>query len=297
MKKTIPALLLACVLFACKKDTNSIESPASQSKVPVKFSLENFLVSQQDMSNNGRVETDPSLTGFYRLYYMAFASDGSTASYIEQDSTNTNFGIISDSLLPGTYTVVLGAWNRMNNVSAPNITAKHDELASAEFTNLYARNAGDFFYKKLQITVSNGSPSNNDVTLNRLVGYLKVELKDALPGSDPFEALTVDIENVPQSYMINTDLATNNYSQYHMDRTSQTTWEYYNFGSSTPANLHLNWRDKTTNTWQSRSIQINFTANKKTIVSGYLHGVPSAGSFTTKVSPNWSTDSTVVSIN
>ena len=302
MKKIIPALLLACVLFACKKDTNSSESPespSSQSKVPVKFNLESFMVSQQDMSENGRVETDPSLSKFYKVFYMAFKSDGTPVSYIEQDSTNTNFGIISDSLLPGTYTVAIGAHNRLGNY-ATYITAKYSALASAEFYNLYARNTSDFFYKKSQVTVSAGNASLNDVTLNRIVGNLKVDLKDALPTSDPNGAVSVFVANIPESYMINPDTAAHYYESIPIDRTSQTTWEYNIFGSNKPLTITIGWKDKVTGAPQTKTISnVILTANKKTIVSGYLYGVPTnvAGSFITRTNQNWSTDSTVVSIN
>lgn len=302
MKKAISALLLACMLFACKKETNIDQStPASDSKVPVKFSVENFLISQHDISENGRVETDTSLSRFYKVFYMAFTSDGNTASYIEQDSTDNNFGVISDSLAPGTYTVVLGAWNRMNIYNSY-ITTNHSTLANAEFTAPLARPTGDFFYKKLQVTVSaNGNPAIIDLTLDRIVGYLKLDFKDALPASDPNGAVTVYINNIPQSYMINTDIATNNYELFQMDRNSQTTWEYYIFGSTAPISLQINWKDKNTGAPQSKTISnVIMTANKKTIVTGYLYGVPEnvgGGDLFLRTNQDWSTDSTIISIN
>ncbi|HEY8895391.1 MAG TPA: hypothetical protein VIM79_11275 [Niastella sp.] len=301
MKKIIPALLLASVLFACKKDTNSDETPSAVSKVPVTFNIENFQVSQQDMSENGRVETDPTLAKFYKVFYMAFASDGKTASYIEQDSTNSRFGTISDSLLPGTYTVAVGAHNRTVPSSFTYITAKYASLASAEFYNVWARNTADFFYKKVQVTVNASGNQITDLSLNRIIGNLKVDLKDALPTSDPNGAITVNVLGVPQSYMINPDTVANRYSDVPMDRTSQTTWEYNIFGSNRPLTVMLSWRDKVTGAFQSKTItNVTVAPNKKTIISGYLYGVPtnvSAGDVFVRTNQNWSTDSTVISIN
>lgn len=302
MKKTIPALLLACVLFACKKDTNSDETPSSVSKVPVTFNIENFQVSQQDMSENGRVETDPTLSSFYKIFYMAFANDGTTASYIEQDSTNSKFGTISDSLLPGTYTIAVGAHNRTVPSSFTYITAKYASLSSAEFYNVWARNTADFFYKKVQVTVNaTGNQVVTDLSLNRIIGNLKVNLKDALPTSDPNGAITVNVLGVPQSYMINPDTVANRYSDVPMDRTSQTTWEYNIFGSNRPLTVMLSWRDKVTGAYQSKTItNVTVSPNKKTIITGYLYGVPTnvgAGDVFVRTNQNWSSDSTVISIN
>ncbi|OQP46853.1 hypothetical protein A4H97_04840 [Niastella yeongjuensis] len=299
MKKVIPSLLLACVLFACKKNTAPNESPASESKIPVNFSLTNFLVSQEDMSANGRVQADPSLSGFKKIFYMAFKSDGSPYNYIVQDSTDINFGNISDSLFPGTYTVALGAWNRKGLYNS-NITTNHSRLDSAAFNSFNAKPTGDFFYKKLQVTVSNGITSHNDVTLNRIVGLLKVELKDALPASDTSGAVSVSISGVPQTYLVNADIASYNYGNSSIDRTSQTTWEYYLFGSTNPLSLTIYWKDRLTGAPQSKTISnVVVSANKKTIVTGYLYGIPTnvAGSFVMKTNQTWSSDSTVISIN
>lgn len=292
---------MACVLFACKKDTNSEETPAAVSKVPVTFNIENFQVSQQDMSENGRVETDPTLSNFGKVFYMAFASDGSKASYIEQDSTNSKFGTISDSLLPGTYTIAVGAHNRTAPTSFSYITAKYASLSSAEFYNVYARTTADFFYKKVQVTVNATGNAITDLSLNRIIGNLKVNLKDALPSSDPYGAITVTIFGAPQSYMINPDTVANRYSDVPMDRTSQTTWEYNVFGSNRPLTVMLSWRDKVTGAFQSKTItNVTVSPNKKTIITGYLYGVPTnvgAGDVFVRTNQSWSTDSTVININ
>jgi hypothetical protein len=307
MKKTIPALLLACVLFACKKGTNSDDSaPSSDAKVPVKFSVENFLVSQQDMSENGRVETDTSLSGFFRLSYLAFASNGNKATYYYMDSTVNNFGVISDSLAPGTYTIAIGAHKRLglrDTYVDAGFSSTQNKLSTAQFYSLLGWNTGDFFYKKLQVTVSAyGNPGIIDVSLNRIIGNLKIELKDVLPASDPNEAVTVEIFGVPQSYMINADTTDNLYPYFiPINRTSRTTWEYNIFGSNKPITVKIGWKDKITGAAQSKTfsnVQVN--ANKKTMISGYLYGVPQnvgGGDLYIRTNKDWSTDSTFINFN
>jgi hypothetical protein len=300
MKKTIPALLLACVLFACKKDTTSNESPASQSKVPVKFSVHNFLISQEEMSNNGRVETDPTLIRFTRLSYLAFGSDGNRVSRIWQTASDNpnDFGVISDSLAPGTYTIVIGATT----------FAGLSDISDYGLNNSYFRvdpisqEIGDLFYKKIQITVSeNGNPPTMDLVLNRVVGQLKIELKDALPASDPNGAVTVNVFGVPTDLMFSTDLTRGAWYDLPLNRTSLTTWDWYILGSSQKLQVVLGWKDKVTGAAQSKTIQnVLVTANKKTIITGYLYGTPEnlgGSDYVVRTNPDWSTDSTVIKIN
>jgi hypothetical protein len=63
----------------------------------------------------------------------------------------------------------------------------------------------------------------------------------------------------------------------------------------------LSWKDKVTGAFQSKTItNVTVTANKKTIITGYLYGVPtnvSAGDVIIRTNQSWSTDSTVISIN
>jgi hypothetical protein len=294
MKRIILALSLASVLYACNKDNNSdlTESPASTEKVPVKFSIEDFLITQQDMTENGRVETDTSITRFKKLSYMAFGSDGSIKSWIDQDSTNTKFGVITDSLVPGTYTIGICAW------SLPNVTLSHPDLISARLYNQEGKSTGDVFYKKFQVTVNTNGNSQMDVNLNRIVGYLKLELKDALPTSNPNGEITVQANNVAEAFYFKNDSAVQiNNVGWYMNRITQTTWDYYSFGSNAQMWVTIQYKDKITGAALYKQIFCKLAANKKTIISGYLYDVPTSGNFITRANQDWSSDSTVISIN
>jgi hypothetical protein len=296
MKKTIPALLLACVLFACKKDTNSVESPASDAKKPVTFSVQNFLVTQQDMSANGRVETLPQIAN---IYYYAYRSDGKNASTKQQSYGTPNFGVITDSLAPGTYTIVLAASSKsLNYFYTMNV-----DLPYAYLTEGTTANMGDFFWKKFQITISdNGNPPTMDVSLNRIVGLLQANLKDALPASDPNgAAINVTVKYPVSAIEFATEAPFHIHSEENIARINQTTWEYYILGTSQALTVTINWKDKTTGAAMSKTIpNLVVSANKKTIINGYLYGVPDnlgGSDYIVRYNSDWSTDSTVVNIN
>lgn len=300
MKKVITALLLACVLFACKKETNSDsnESPSSDAKVPVKFSIQNFMVLQQDMSANGRVQGTPPI---HQIYYYAYKNDGSLASSLNQASGVTNFGVISDSLAPGTYTIVVAASEKGLSYSFGNSTAGLQDALL--YRGLSWGDAwGDFFFKKFQVTVSeSGNPPTMDVSLDRKVGLLQADLRDALPASDPNGAITVTVKYPAPSFKFDTEQAYTSSQEQTITRKDQTTWEYYLLGSSQALTVTINWKDKTTGAPMSKTIpNIVVSANKKTIIKGYLYGTPDnlgGSDYVVRYNSDWSSDSTIVNIN
>ena len=296
MKKIVPALLLASVLFACKKDSNPVDSPSSDSKKPVTFSVQNFLVSQQDMSANGRVEALPQIAN---VYYYAYKSDGSKASTKAQSSGTANFGVITDSLAPGTYTIVLAA----SSISLDYFYTMNVGLKDAFLSQGTTANMGDFFFKKFQVTISDsGNPPTMDVSLNRVVGLLQANLKDALPASDPNgAAINVTVKYPASAIEFATEAPFHIHSEENINRINQTTWEYYILGSSQALTVTINWKDKTTGASMSKTIpNIVISPNKKTIINGYLYGVPDnlgGSDYIVRYNSDWSTDSTVVNIN
>ncbi|WP_205513034.1 FimB/Mfa2 family fimbrial subunit [Longitalea arenae] len=310
MKKTIPALLLACVLFACKKEKNAESNePASDTKVPVKFSVQNLLLSQEDMSENGRVQTDTSLKRFSNIYYMAYKVnsnyENTNVSYISQDTVNnkSNFGVISDSLAPGTYTISLAATTEKLTVFGQGQWIYAQSYLGAKTGDEYRM--GEFFHKMTTVTISAGdNPSAIEVPLERKVGLVKLDFKDALPASDPNGQVDFYVTNVCRSFTISNEQGTQPHISYRLTlrRTSQTTWEDFLVSQSGyTVNINLNWKDKVTGAPMSKTFtNVTIAPNKKTIISGYLYGAPlnpGGGDYSLKLNQTWSSDSTVLSIN
>lgn len=317
MKKTIPTLLLACVLFACKKEKNadSIESPSSDAKVPVKFSVQNFQLSQEDMSVNGRVQTDTSFKRFSNVYYMAYKwmvnpvnnqYENVNVSYIFQDTVNnkSNFGVISDSLAPGTYTISLAATTEKLSVFGQGQWIYAQSYIGAKSNDGYRM--GEFFHKWTTVTINAGdNPPTVDVSLERKVGLIKLDFKDALPSSDPNGQVDFYVTRVSRGFTIADEKGTNpEYSnRLTLRRTSQTTWEDFLtvYPASNIVDIYLNWKDKVTGAPMSKIFtNVTVTPNKKTIISGYLYGAPlnpGGGNYILKLNQTWSSDSTVLSIN
>ncbi|WP_205514169.1 FimB/Mfa2 family fimbrial subunit [Longitalea arenae] len=299
MKKLVPALLLASVLFACKKNTSTGEIPTNpENRYPVSFSVTNFLVETQSM----RVATDASLSKITDVYYFAYGSDNLLKSSIHQDTANnkTGFGIIKDSLPAGTYTIVLYA---SNGPVARNGGANLNwaDLGPQQINQTTVGSMPDVFFKKFIDTVTD-APSVNpqDVSLNRITGLLRVELYDALPASHPNGEVKLYVAPINGNYSFSSLGTTMGSKDVYGIRRNQTTFEEYLFGSPYTMWVHILYKDKVTGQSKSKTFENNIKVetNKKTIIKGYLYGAPDTtqGDFHLKVNTSF-TDSTVINLN
>jgi hypothetical protein len=300
MKRIIPALLLASILFACKKDSSTDDSSlATAPRFPVGFSVLDFITETQNM----RIAADSSLTKITDVYYFAYGSDGILKSSIHQDTVNnkTDFGKINDSLPAGTYTIVINAG------TAPIAINGGTNLSSAalggQIINDFMEPIPDVFFNKIQVTVNaTGNPVLQDVTLNRITGRIRVELYDALPVADPNGEITLALSTVPILFSFNT-ASINNQFPYFKDsragvRLDQTTLEANVLGSTRSFWAHILYKDKLGVSKSKAFPDLVLTANKKTTIKGYLYGVPDTtkGDYELKVNSSFS-DSTVISFN
>jgi hypothetical protein len=301
MKKIMPALLLATVLFACKKNTSSDEGQSSdEPKYPVSFSISDFIVTTQNM----RVAADPSLTKITNIYYYSFGSDNLRRTYITQDSTKTGFGIIKDTLPAGTYTIVICA------STAPVTIGGGTNLTTSVTFGDFAPGTGqlnplpEIFYKKIQVTIAPSGNAQQDVSLNRITGKISVLAYDALPATDPNGEVKLAMSQVRRYFNFNTGTIGTETASYDAwgARLSQTTLEANVLGGTymqTNFWIHILYKDKTTGASKDKYFQdISLPANKRIDIKGYLYGVPDTtqGNYNIKVNSYYS-DSTSYSLN
>lgn len=309
MKHSLFALL-AVTLFSCAQDAD-IPTPAEPTdKQAVQFNLGDFIRRQSDMQNTARkapgdAYRDSSLTEIANLYYVAYDASGTRVSYKSFDTLSASFGTINDSLAAGNYTILVAASTGKLLVNAdpvvspeqPNINfhALHP-FVEADSTTI--RNAGDIFLKKFQFEVTaNGSGTVQDLSLERVVGKITVEVKDALPATHPYNELTARILPTTLHWKIsNGDISAPDFWWTRwMTRVSNTTFQDYLFGSHYSVNVVLYYKDKNTGAAMSKTINnVPVTTNKVTSLSGFLYGGGAGTTYQIKVNQAWSGDTTVV---
>jgi hypothetical protein len=187
MKKALLlAVLVSVYLFSCKKDNKS----PSGTKYKVKFNVSGFSQQIVDVASKNKQLTGfnadqaaPTTYAIDVLHYYAYDSSNKLVTSINQDSTFSSFGTIDDSLLPGTYSIVI-AGSKAGVVYNPG-------------TNYLAGNIGgyvpwhDTFFQEFSLTVGT-QPINQNVTLKRIVGKLSVLITDKLPATASTLSITVN---------------------------------------------------------------------------------------------------------
>ncbi|WP_374166818.1 FimB/Mfa2 family fimbrial subunit [Arcticibacter sp. MXS-1] len=130
-----------------------------------------------DYKQTGSLSTDPpsALKDYvHYLSYFIFGSDGKFVRTIKQTDTSPSFGLISDNVPAGDYTVVF-------------VASKYDLSFGATTTLSTARLFStaiddDIFFKKITLTVGSKDISQS-LVLDRVVGYVEVALKETLPSN------------------------------------------------------------------------------------------------------------------
>lgn len=287
MKKLLLIPLLAITMFACKKE-NAVENNAVlPEKKSIEISVADFIMQEGNLrSANGRaaasgLERNANLPNIFYVYYMAFSNDGKRVSYIIQDSLNykSSFGVIKDSLYPGTYDIVLIASEKELTVNADSISKTY---FGPRLSGGFWFSMGDAFYKKIPVTISDSSNINNlDVTLDRVASMVELNILDALPANDPKGDITIKLSPIIYSFYVGSGLTGKPYPNgpdsppYIGTRINQHTFREYMLGSNNTYTLTIGYRDKITGANLFKTIEnIKCTANKKTIISGYLYGAP-----------------------
>ncbi|SHM17727.1 FimB/Mfa2 family fimbrial subunit [Mucilaginibacter sp. OK098] len=203
MKKAILYVAAAAMfLFSCKKDHSGSTDKPAQKLYQVNLNLSGFT---ETISNS--IKSKPQVNGLRTdavtnylkvLYYFVFDPNGQVLHSLVQDSTNANFGNISDNLPSGTYTVVIAAGLTGLGVYAPSANGN-----SITLNNGYMYYLGpwkDVFFNKFQLTVS-GANVNQSVTGTRIAGQLEVNIEDAIPATASKLVISIADQGTEYSFL------------------------------------------------------------------------------------------------
>ncbi|SFO53276.1 Fimbrillin-A associated anchor protein Mfa1 and Mfa2 [Chitinophaga sp. YR627] len=307
MKKFSFAPLLALVLLSCSKDALVKENTtlSQEKKQSVQLNLTGFIQEHSNMRVAGNAAGRAAdLVKISDIYYAVYDNSGNKVHDLHQDTINQqgNFGTISDSLAPGHYTIVLLAGDQPLITHAVGSSGNISEhIVSHQIMGAGALPIGQIFYKKLSLDVTaDNTPQPLEVSLDRIVGKLVVEVLDALPANGPHGSLGFSVTPVMPFFSLASGQVRepDPIWQYNGTRTSQTTFEDYFFGSGYEFSITIYYVDKNTGEDKQKTIEhITVAANKKTIVKGYLYGAPESPAgqgYQIKVNQDWAADSTLI---
>ncbi|HTD98291.1 MAG TPA: hypothetical protein VK668_03360 [Mucilaginibacter sp.] len=283
MKKAILfSIMASLLLFSCKKDHKNTPDPASKTH-KVNFTVSG---SSEITSSTGKIQVNSlktnaqtSIVGYMDLlYYYVFQADGTTLVHaLKQDSTQTNFGNISDNLPAGTYTIMIVTGKKGLVLTTAQVLGFNEEL-------IYYSNAPgvtpwlDTFYSKFQITVADAD-INQNVALNRIVGQLEVKILDTIPVAAKSLAISVKNENfelrIPSMIPYNAKLLTDSIILAASAKgLPNFTVDQIIANTVTPFTVTIKCYDATNKLLGNVTVNsVSCQQNTRTILSGKLFGV------------------------
>lgn len=178
-------LLVASTLFTCKKDHSNTSKPnANEKKYKIAFSLSDFsqvITGSAGKLQNNAVVSDPAIirSMFDVIYLQVGDSSGRFVGKRYSGKAYTT-GSITDSLGSGKYVIrICAGQTGLKGPLASDITYNIYPPAGVDADATPAA-WGDTFYKSFLLTVNNADVNLN-VTLERIVGRIEVDIKDVLP--------------------------------------------------------------------------------------------------------------------
>ena len=278
MKKSLfAALALSALLFACSKEKTTQDKPApSGKKVPINVSITDFVKKVEQLpsplgrKSNLSAKDSVLSTEISDIYFFVFESHNQVVDFIHQRSTDDNFGIIADSLPEGNYRVgLVASTDSLTIIGGSVFTNQPDEtMAPTPFP--------DVFYKGADITVSAGGNNIYDLSLERIVGFLEVNIGDAPAiSADSSVKVSLRFEN---SYF--TPIYGDSYSgafliPMNIPRRSQQVFNAFVMSTYADVFVDIIYPDRTTGALLTKTINyVGIDKNAKTILSGNLYSAP-----------------------
>lgn len=301
MKKTLLVLSFSFLLFSCSKNS-SVSEPTPQAgtvKQPLSLSITDFIQHHENLRDENPVNLSD-------VYYVVYSSGGTKLNYIHQDTVNqkATFGTIQDSLAPGVYTVALFASEKpLYAEHLQNTSNISSHTVAPQLTGMGVLPPGQIFYKKFQVEVkASDNPASLEISLDRIVGKLQIEIYDALPENTANGSLSMQVHPLAPFFSVSESkaLAPDDIWQYLGTRTSQTTFEDYFIGSDHEFTVTINYRDKNTGESLVKTIEhVKCIANQKTIIRGNIYSNPAnpgGPGLQLRLNQDWSADSTVIDL-
>lgn len=177
-------MMAAIVLFAATSCTNEsvnevVNNNAEQTTVPVRVRVSDFSISMEEFPATRATQSPTDYTAVGALTLAFYDAEGTevykTTQYRFTPSTYTTFGEFSTNLQVGHYTMVALGYSYFNGdvfvLTSP---------TQAAYTSEKPR---ETFSKVQSVTVTNASPLNLSVTLDRISSLLKITSTDGRPAS------------------------------------------------------------------------------------------------------------------
>jgi len=166
-KKLLFAALVALMAASCSK--NSIPT------APVTVNVENFRITIDTFSDT-KSAVDPASYTYVSALDLAFYNGDTQvfkATQIKGDNTYITFGQFSCSLPIGTYTLVA--------IGRANFEGDEFSLTSPTSASYSSERPRETFCYTQTVTITNTSPLNLSITLNRIVSAFKIVSTDNRP--------------------------------------------------------------------------------------------------------------------
>jgi hypothetical protein len=292
-------LAISMCLFACKRDNTSSPDPIPETKekVPFSFDLTDFIQRTEVMGRKkpgGHTSRDSSLNGITDIYYVIVDGHAQFAGYKHQNivTDSADFGKIRDTLYASNYTAC---------ILASDTTLEISNSAGASDIKLYTYISPsntlipfkDLFYKQIAFTLDRATSQSREITLDRAVANLYVEVQDATVNPDYEVSVTLQNENTVTTVFNLAGWGPFTYALL-MSRISSTTFSNNIINTLGGKIVTITARNKVTGEQVQKVIDnIVCYKNKRTTLTGSLGipGIPaSTGSvkeFELKVNDNW----------
>lgn len=277
MKKVLLLVMIIPVLFfSCKKNNQNV-SPVNtaQRKYQVHYNLSGF--TQQIVASSLNTPKVASLndaaatTGEQLvLHYFVYDSTGKLVRNLAESSDSTSFKTITDSLAAGTYSVyfIAGGSDIFLQTGGKTMTYPYPSTSGGTGPGWE-----DTFVKALTLTVQGGNIEQN-VTLDRIVTELEVNITDPIPAQAQRLELQVDNEYVYGNF--DGSIQTANVSYRYADfQTSATTkkFDLILFNTISPFNVTINAYDAANNIIGHAVVaNVKCAKNTRTVLTGGLFG-------------------------
>ena len=172
MKKFLMAIAAAMMLLSCEKD-ETLTAKANAPKDSVQEKTITFTFGETTMHPMTRATlSELNLTDLWLFDYVG----GEYVQTIHQESTDDVFGAVSGTFDYGTHTLYFVASRGVN------------ATVSTEDKTITWQTIRDTFWATLQMTVEPSTGGQQQVSLSRVVGRLRITVTDAVPtGATTFE--------------------------------------------------------------------------------------------------------------
>jgi hypothetical protein len=235
-------------------------------------------------------------------------------SGIRYINTTDPYNVLTDSLVAGTYTVVFAGDNGGSGIGINNDDSDFDAVKLFYLIPqavIYVGQGLDpvpvnvpLFFSKTTLVVGNQNTTSN-ITLNRVVGQVEVDLQDAMPANVAY--IVIARQNEDGGFMINTETSTfpveneddqgnlidNGENVITSSEIGKTDLLFYRFiwNTATPVTIILQARDKNSQVLFTKTIpNVPFYQNRRTILTGKLFNNTSSNQFTLTTNQAWGPD-------